>query len=346
MALKSNVVELKDNRIEKAIKQFLIQKEQRNLNTHRNYVNDIEHFFKAVFGRKFSFVTVDEFNSSKTDLDGLMGYFDSLFYLKNEDGKRLFSNNTINRKQASIKSMLKFLRVKKVFYQDLSDLELITNLPKDTKNIEVISFDTAMKYAEWVRMNEVNKSVEKYLIIKLAIDSGLRATELLTLKWNQFSLDTDCVVMNGVGKNNKKWIEKISHEFFNEISVLKGADENVFTISYSNLVAMMNRVKKAFDVGDRAISFHSFKKCAVNSAFRLTGDIQEARRKGRHNDLNTTMIYTEVEDYGITGLVSLGDNIDAELYKKVDSETLIKAIGLMNKDFKFILNYKVNELKK
>lgn len=344
--LEQNVIEFSRKTIKQEVEQYLKQKQQRNKNTYRNYQVDIEHFFQTIFGKSYTLVSIEELNSDKTELDGLMLYFDSLYDMKKENGSRLFANGTINRKQASVKSLLKFLKIKKVYGHDLSELGEITNLPKDTKNIEVINFETAMKYAEWIRVNEANKSEEKYLIIKLAIDSGLRAVELLSLKWNQFVVESDCVVMSGIGKNNKKWIEKISIDFYEEIAQLKGESNTVFSLSYNDLVRMMNRAKKAFGDTDRPISFHSLKKCSVSNTYRLTGDILEAQRKGRHASLDTTRIYTETLDYGITGLISLGDNVSSDLYRNADRETLVKVIELMNKDFIFILNYKLNELQK
>ena len=64
----------------------------------------------------------------------------------------------------------------------------------------------------------------------------------------------------------------------------------------------------------------------------------------RYTSLDTTRLYTEIEDYGITGLISLGDSVPKDLYKTVNKETLIKAIELMNKDFTFILNSKISEI--
>lgn len=330
--------------IKKEVEQYLTQRKQRNKNTYRNYLTDIEHFFEHVFGKPYSSITTQELNSEKTELDGLMKYFDSLYNMKKVNGKRMFANGTINRKQASVKSLLKFLKVKKVFHHDLSELEVITNLPKKTKNIENVSFETAMKYAEWFRQNEVNKSKEKYIITKLAIDIGKRATELLTLEWNQFLVRSEYVLVSGIGKGEKKWTEKISVSFYEEITELKGNSNRVFSLSYNDLVRMTNRAKKALGDTDRAISFHSFRKCSITVTYRLTGDILEAQRKANHSSLDTTKIYIEAEDYGMTGLISLGDSISNELYKDVDKDTLVEAIELMNKDFMFILNYKINEI--
>lgn len=344
--LEQNVVEFSRRTIAKEVDQYLSQRKHRNENTYRSYQSDIEHFFQTVFRKHYKLISLEEFDSDKTELDNLMLYFDNLYDMKKDDGDRLFTNGTINRKQASIKSLFRFLKVKKVYNHDLTELQSITNLPVDTKSIEKISFETAMNYAEWFKVNEKNKSNEKHLITLLAIDIGKRATELLSLKWNQFMVESDYVLMHGIGKNNKKWNEKISLDFYEEIIKLKSDSEKVFTLTYSDLVRMVNNAKEAFGDTDRKISFHSFRKCSLTNTYRLTGDILEAQRKGGHASLDTTQLYVETENYGITGLISLGDNIPTDLYKTVDKRTLVKAIELMNKDFKFILNHKINETQK
>lgn len=344
--LAQNVVELHDRGLLTSIEQFFTQKKQRNKNTFKSYYNDIDHFFNSVFGKSYMYVTEHEFNE-KTTLEYIMAYFDELFYQVDDDGNRLFSNATINRKQSSVKGLLKFLKVKKAYIHDLSELDLIKNLPKETKTIEVISFEHAMEYAEWLKKNERFKGEEKYMIIKLAIDTGLRASELISLKWNQFTIEGETVLMNGYGKGNKKWIERINIDLYNELLPFKNDSEKVFSLSYSDLSKMMNRAKNALGDSDRAISFHSFKKCAVSSVFKMTGNILKAQNKGKHNSILTTRIYLENEDYGMTGIVSLGGEIDdKELYKKVDKKTLLKAIESMNKDFLFVLNSKIKELQK
>lgn len=344
MLANKKVVELHDRSLLASIEQFLNQKKQLNKNTHRSYLNDIKQFFNIVFEKEYDYITEEEFNGEKTSLDSIFEYFNYLYESEDENGERLYSNGTINRKQSSIKSLLKFLKIKKVYYGDLSELELIRNLPKDTKSIEVLTVERALQYVDWIRGNERFKSEEKCLIIKLAIETGLRASELLSLEWNQFKEDDSRVLIKGYGKGNKKWVEKMGTDLYNELRALNNEGERVFSLSYSDLAKMMLRAKKALGDEKRAITFHSFKKCAVSFVYKVTGDILEAQKKGKHSSLDTTRIYLEEEDYGITGAISLIGKTEPDLYKKVDKKTLTKAIELMNKDFLFILNNKINDV--
>lgn len=347
LALVNNVIDMNDSKISEAVLSFLDDKKKRNTNTYKSYKSDVDHFFLNHFNKKFSEVTFNELNGEKTDIEQLIGYFNILFESFTYGEKRAFSNSTINRKQTTVKQLLKFLKMKKVLIKDLTDLEFINQFPKDTETIEMIPFEVALKYAEWFKKNEVEKPLEKYLITKLAIDSGLRATELIKLKWNQFTVDSDIVIIRGIGKGNKKWVEKISLDFYNELEELKKADtrltDNLFTIKYHTIPNMMNRAKKALGHDGKNYSFHSFKKTSVSMTYRLTGDILECQRKGRHASLDTTRIYLQEEEYGMTGLISLGGDVPTDLYKTVDHDCLVEAIEEMNKDFLFILNHKISE---
>lgn len=327
--------------LSESINLFLKEKGKKSDRTELNYRTDIDHYFNAVYGKSYEHVTIEELNK-ETHLYNLMRYFNEL-YDAEKDGARCYANATINRKQASIKELLKDLRVKRIYYNDLSDLDAIKNLPKNTRRIENIQHDKALEYAEWLLKNEKFKGVEKYYIIMLALDTGLRASELLALKWNQFIEEEEHVLLTGYGKGNKFYSEKLNKRFYNELKENLN-DDNLFTLSYSDLATMINRVKKAFGDSDRAISFHSFKKRAVTTAYRLTGDIKEAKRKGRHSNLGTTDGYLEEEDYGITGLISLGGDTDNELYKKVDTQILMQALEEMKSDFIYILNSKIRNI--
>lgn len=352
----SNVTNLRDDLIGHYVDDFLKNKKRTSMNTHDNYKVDIEQFFNEHFGKSYRHVTTNELNGPKGEAPAIVEYFNNMANKEDLFGKPYYSNSTINRKQSSIKQLLKYLKMRRVYTWEVGELELINQLPSDTNSIEVIPFDVAMQYAEWFKHNEKTKPLEKYIITKMAIDTGLRATELIDLKWSQFTVEegVDYVLIKGKGKGGKKWIEKISLEFFKEIEQLKTlpdraggvAEGKVFTLKYHTLPNMMNRAKKAFGHEDRNYSFHSFKKTAVTSTYRLTGDFLEAAKKGRHSSLNTTRMYTEEEDYGITGLISLGGDVDAELYKKVEHSTLLEAIEKMNTDFKFILNYKIKQVEK
>lgn len=335
--------------IGESVDQFLSKVEKRNANTLSAYKGDIEQFFSLIFNKEYKYVTVEELNEM-LDINGLMSAFEKIYNLTKPDGSKLYKNNTINRKQSCIKEVLDFLRFKKQYEHNAMDVsKAVESLPKDTDSIEYISFHRALEYAQCLLEEEKYKADEKYYAALLAIDTGKRATEIVSMKWSDFTVDEGFVVIRGVGKGNKKWNEKISIEFYNNIreKLFKDGVNELFTVKYIDLARAMSRVKVKLGDSERNISFHSFRKCAITAAFRVTGDVLEAQRKGNHSDINTTVgTYLESENYGITGMISLAGGIDEDLYKNASKEDLIKAIEEMNKDFKFLLNHKINELNK
>lgn len=335
--------------IDESVKQFLSRWEKKNINTHKGYKADIEQFFLLIFNKEYKYVTVEELNEVLS-IDGIMLAFEKIYNLAKPDGTKLYKNNTINRKQSCIKELLDFLSFKKQYKHSLTDVsKAVEGLPKDTESIEYISFSRALEYSQWILNEEKYNAKEKYYAALIAIDTGKRATEVLSMKWSDFTVDDGFVVVSGIGKGNKKWNEKISIEFYNEIreGLFKKGFNNLFSIQYIDLARVMKRAKVKLGDSERNISFHSFRKCAITSTYRLTGDVLEAQRKAGHSSINTTVdTYLATESYGVTGMISLAGGIDEDLYKNATKEELIKAIEEMNKDFKFLLNYKLNDINK
>jgi hypothetical protein len=78
----------------------------------------------------------------------------------------------------------------------------------------------------------------------------------------------------------------------------------------------------------------------------MTGDVLEAQRSAGHSQLTTTQLYLQHEDYGAMGAVSSAGKLDMELYKNVEHDVLLEALGKCNKDLLTILNVKIAELQR
>ena len=168
------------------------------------------------------------------------------------------------------------------------------------------------------------------------------------MKWSNFIEQEDCVLVRGIGKGNKEFRQKISKDFYKELLTLKqsGVDQ-VFQLSSKNLHDMMERLKAQMNLPEeRGIVFHSIRKSGSTWRYRITGgDIMEVKRSLNHSNLNTTQLYLANQDYGSAiGAVSSGGQINHNLYKEVDHETLLKAVENLSKDQQLILNLKLKEL--
>lgn len=323
------------------IEQYLSEQSKQSKDTARNYGTDFRRFLKETFNTTIEDVTAEILDS--VDYDVVIKYRNSLY------GR--LANSTINRHMQSLRSIMRHLKVrnidgKPILKSDISYFESIKSLPNDSKEIEYMPIEIVDEYIAEAG-KERNHPELKQALIMIAVDVALRIEEALDLRVGQFTMGDGYVTVRGYGKGNKEYMDKISVQTYAYLmDITKGDIFNPETKIFSplnrkNVSDMMNRIKTNLRYQNRNFSFHSLKKTGVTMAYRVTGDILEAQRKGRHSSLETTRKYLKSEDYGITGVFSLRD-FEEDLYKKTDHDTLIEAIGEMGKDFQHLLNMKLS----
>lgn len=322
----------------RVIEQFLQECGKQSAVTGENYRSDFRRFLDKVFNKTIDTITFDELDCMD---------FDVFSQYVNNDFEGLASG-TVNRHISSIKALMRHLKARNHLESDISYLDWVNLLPNKSKRIEHMPKEVVMRYISEAGRERFN-APQKQVLIMFAVDTALRLEDYLNLKWSDFSPQDDGVVLTGYGKGNKRWIEKISYEVYEEVLGLKQeqeyGEERVFApLSRKNVTDMMTRFKDVLEYKDREYSFHSLKKTAVTFAYRLTGDILEAMKKGKHSNIETTQIYLEEIDYGITGMFSLG-NHDDELYLKATHAELIEAIQELNKDAVHLINIKLKSIK-
>lgn len=340
---KAEVVELKTN-VSAKIEQYLQERSKRSEGTYTAYKTDIQQFIQAVFNKKIDRVTSNDFEELTFDM--LYKYFDGLYEERNtKTGERIYKNNTINRKISASISLITYLKAHKLFKADISYLSLIKALPDDTEEIEHMPLEVAKRYIS-ATSRELHKGKEKQALIMLAVDSGLRVNELLTLTGKNFIEKDDQIVINGKGKGNKDFQVAIKWELYKEIIELLGNPVGkLFTLSRKNIIDMMNRLKKELGYEEHNYTFHSFRKTALTVTYEVAG-LLEAQKKGHHKNLDTTKRYIKNNDLMITGALSMGDDIQHDMYKTVDQSILLEALEGLSKDTQFILNLKINSILK
>lgn len=332
MASLATVTEFQ-TKVGKAIEDFLHEAIKQSTDTEKAYRGDIKRFLHDVYDKSINTITADELEL--LDYDSFKSFLNSFYNVQ--------SNSLINRYASCIKSMYRHLNSTKAIKSDMSFFELIKTLPNNAKSYDSIPMEAAFQYME-AALKEKNKGLEKKLIIKTAIETGLRDSELRELEWSQFKPDGEKVYIKGFGKGNVKYIEVISRDFYNELLQLKvDGQKTVFTLTKKSITDMMIRLRKQLQHEDRNYTFHSFKKTAVTNTYKFTGSITDAQKKGKHKHLTTTQIYLEEEEAKMTGYFSLEGKIDHNLYKNVPHEVLIQALQGMSKELLFNLNLKLQE---
>lgn len=336
--MQNTLIQMQKEYIGPEILMFLSTKSHDSSNTAKAYKGDLKQFFEYAFGKEIKFVETSDIHSINFKM--LEKYRTDLKEV------RAAKNGTINRKIAAIKELLKYLKNNGLIDVDISFLQGIKSLKDDSTPHEVLSIEQSEDFAEFMK-TEKFKSTEKFYLIKLAIDTGLREDELLKLSWSAFLKNEDGTVsIKGRGKGKKRFHKVIGNNLYNElVENLKTPDnEEVFTLSEKNLWDMMNRAKEQLGFQGRKIVFHSFRKAAVNFGYKRMGnDLLHAKSIANHSSINTTLKYLDTVDYGITGAISLKEDTNDDLFREIEHSDLLQIIEEMNPDIKLLINLKIKE---
>lgn len=314
--------------------------------TQQAYESDIRLFLRTIRnkekGSELEYLTLDELQFTFEDLEE---FKEKILDLRNLDGKYAYTNKSFNRKLSAIKNFTRYLAKKKLI-KDISFLELVTSEKEKDSHYGVLSVNEVFDMANWVINHERELIDIKYYLILFSLDTCVRKSAVLRLKWSDFVEDEDVVLVKGIDKGNNEFRQKISKEFYKDLLTIKNESSNrVFNITPLAIQKTMNRYREYFKISpERKITWHSIRKTGVTFRYRVTGDILEAQRAARHKNINTTMIYLEPEDYGALGAVSSAGKLDNELYKKVDRDVLIEALSKCKKDVQLLVNLKLHEI--
>lgn len=343
MAMSEKVVSFGIGEVYQQIERFLDNKGYSSTNTGDTYRRGIKKFFEIVKQKRLEFLNKDDVQIEFEDFEDFVKYLSTNTEL---------NNKTINNYVSSVAELLRYLHVKKInneiIVKDISCLASLkmVRLPENDNEYGVLTVEEVFDFANWSKENEKELEDIKYYFILFSLDTCIRKGAALNLKWDDLVVNEDHVLVKAIEKGNKDFRGKISLDFYNEILKLKEKynSEKVFNISSSTLQLTLNRWKKARNIiENRNIVIHSVRKAGGTYHFRVTGDILQAKKILGHSNVSTTQKYLGTEDYGVVGVVSTGGNIDQDLYKNVDKETLIKAIENI-KGYKTLINVELNKL--
>lgn len=337
------VVNIFDQKVYKEIMMFLDEKKEMS-NSERTvdaYLHDINEFFQFIRGKNIEYLTIEDIQIPNDDLRLYKNH------LKNDLGN---SMNTIFRKFASIRVLYKYFYTYDLVKEDsLKTLDKVKTQHKPKQNPHGnLTVSEIFQMADLVMKQKGGRKKRiKYFLILTALDTCLRKTALLNLRWNDFDVRDDYVIVNAIDKGNKHFRPKISKEFYNQLLEIKDKDEEkVFNITSDSIQQMMNYLVKEMGFPkERNIKFHSIRKGGITYQYRVSGgDILQAKKAANHSSIATTELYLSEQDYGIVGAVSSKGKIDDTLFEKVTHEELLEGIRSLNNDQKLLLNIKLNEI--
>lgn len=328
-------VELKE-----MIELFFIEKQDKSQDTSETYWYAINNMSNEIFGTDVKYLKREQIESITWNV--LNKYKMKL--------KETYSNTTVNNRISAIKSFIRYLTARNVINYNIAELDLVETLNDDSENIEMIPLETLMDYVEYFRIYEQRKGEEKKWLCLLALETGNRVQDLLSVTKNQFVKDGNDYILKSKGKNrgkgNKEYIERIGVELYNKLMKLNPTSDKVFGITYKAIQSAFDRANKHFGNTTIKYTVHSIKKLAVTLEYKYTNDILLAQRKGKHSSLETTRRYLKIEETPLVGAYTRLTTVEENIYEYATLEQLQAIISELPMDVKFLINTKLEELNK
>jgi integrase/recombinase XerD len=271
-------------------------------NTQYAYSKDLYYFCKYLEGRKINFMRIDQ--------EIIREY---LKYINKNDIK----NNTSARKLSSLRQFYKFLFQENILsHNPMNGIES----PKISKNLpKIISVNFIMELIEHVK-SEIDQNpsdlINKYRLqrflsqIEILYSTGIRVSELLSIKLSHFNRSSSFLIVNG--KGNKERIVPLTENAIREINQyiaflgnIYDLDNLVFlypglggksTMTRQYFAKQLKLHSRAAGLDPNQISPHVIRHAFASHMLSNGADLRAVQQMLGHSDISTTQIYTHILD--------------------------------------------------
>lgn len=124
-------------------------------------------------------------------------------------------------------------------------------------------------------------------LIELALSTGARASEVLSIKGADLEPENQTVFIKGLKGSNDREIPVRSHLFSRLNSLSTGSEDFVFKISYPRLVQIWLSYRPC------PKKFHSLRHTFALNLYKKTKDIRLVQVALGHRSIQNTMIYAD-----------------------------------------------------
>lgn len=128
------------------------------------------------------------------------------------------------------------------------------------------------------------------LIVRLALATGARASELLEIMVQDLNVDDRTVFINGLKESNDREIP-ISENLFLDLLALAGPgakpDDKLFNIGYQRLYQVWNEMRPC------PKKFHSLRHTFAIELYKKTRDLKIVQTTLGHRNIQNTMVYAD-----------------------------------------------------
>ena len=271
-------------------------------NTQYAYSKDLQYFCKYLEGRKINFMRVDQ--------EIIREY---LKYIN----KNAIKNNTSARKLSSLRQFYKFLFQENILtHNPMNGIES----PKISKNLpKIISVNFIMQLIEHVK-SEIDQNpsdlinnyrLQRFLSqIEILYSTGIRVSELLSIKLSHFNRSSSFLIVNG--KGNKERIVPLTENAIREINQYIASLGNIYdldnlvflypglggksTMTRQYFAKQLKFYSRAAGLDPNQISPHVIRHAFASHMLSNGADLRAVQQMLGHSDISTTEIYTHILD--------------------------------------------------
>ncbi len=258
-------------------------KSERNAsnNTIQSYIFDLEDFVKSV-----------SFDHNITS-DEIENYIRDLF-------QKGFKTSSIKRKMSALKQFFKFLYSEEIISENpmtfISQPKKVRSLPKIITEEEIELLRESTKY-----LSTYEEQIRMDLILYLLYGSGLRVSELISLKHNSF---VESKFIRLIGKGRKERIVPIASKVIELLSVWREiCKDSIWLFPSSNpqkhitrqrIFQLIKQVTNLSGIDRNKISPHVLRHAFATHILDHGADLLSVKKMLGHQDISTTEIYTHV----------------------------------------------------
>lgn len=260
--------------------EYLKSEKNVSLNTVQSYFSDLQDFLTNV--------DIDDEVTEKEITDYLE-------ILKNKN----FQISTVKRKISALKQFFRFLVAEELI--EKNPMTFIRQ-PKSQRSLpKIISEDVVKKLREATFAFPQEEQIRNDLILYLLYGSGLRVSELISLKMNSFVEDKFIRIF---GKGRKERIVPITHQVvgllkqWNEVKPfsiwLFPSKDSEKHITRQRIFQLIKKIAAISGVDPDKVSPHVLRHAFATHVLDHGADLLSVKKMLGHESISTTEIYTHV----------------------------------------------------
>lgn len=276
------------NQIKKFIK-YLNEEKRYSLNTCINYQKDLEEYNTYINTTKIDYKTIN-----KEEIRNFLKYLDAKKYNK----------NSISRKLSALRHFYSYLEIQKII--NINYFKGIRNPKKDKKLPNFLQADEIQKIFDTIKI-DTPLGLRNRLIIELLYATGIRVSELTSLKQKDIDLTNKEIRVYGKGKKERivyfgEYAQKYLKLYLEESRpMLLNKQKSEYLLINNNggnltsrgVEDIINKVVRDASLKHH-ISPHVLRHTFATDMLNNGADLKSVQELLGHSSLSTTQIYTHI----------------------------------------------------